>query len=145
MQTFNDTYWEPEFIDSPNAGLYLGITQIRVPAAWRTLICYVAHRNALQQERCTEKAGYILPWLKTRQHCWAATFMLWFNFVCSALCTEAGVSQVVVTFPVNIGKSFIKVNSEKVCQLKKVTELKLFLSLWKDPSCTPQNCNRYTS
>lgn len=55
--------------------------------------------------------------------------MLWFNFVCSALCTEAGVSQVVVTFPVNIGKSFIKVNSEKVCQLKKVTELKLFLSL----------------
>lgn len=39
MQTVNDTHWEPEFIDSPNAGLYLGIAQISVPAAWRALIC----------------------------------------------------------------------------------------------------------
>lgn len=148
MQTFNDTHWESEFIDSPNAGLHLGITQVRAPAAWRALICHVAHRNALQQERCTEKPCYILLRLKTRQHCWAAAFMLWFQFVCSAPCSAAGVSQAVVTFPVNISKSFVKVNSEKVRQVKKVrkvTELKLFLSLWKDLPCTLQNCNRCTS
>jgi len=92
MQTFNDAHWEPEFIDSPNAGVYLGITEISLPAGWRALIRYVAHRNTLQQEKCTEKPCHVLLSLKTRRHCWAATFMLWFNFVCSAPCTEADVS-----------------------------------------------------